>query len=128
MIATVNAPTSSAIRDQLLPGVRAGAAVANERDEPINIAIGVLPPAAIDPLALFAGAASWTDERFYWEQPSGAVATAALGVAAALETHGASRFADASAHAKRLFANLVRGGDDAAPVRLVGGFAFDPDG
>ncbi|HEU0115962.1 MAG TPA: isochorismate synthase [Thermomicrobiales bacterium] len=128
MIAALAAPPSSDIRAQLLTGVRAGAAAANDRGEPVIVAIGLTAPADRDPLALFASAAAWTGERFFWEQPSRGVATAALGVTATIETHGRSRFADANERAARLFADLIHAGDAGAPVRLVGGFAFAPEG
>jgi menaquinone-specific isochorismate synthase len=128
MIATLTAPRSSAIRDQLLPAVRAGVLAADDRGEPITIAIGLTPPANLDPLAFFAAAAFTTDERFFWEQPSRGIVTAAVGVAATIETHGESRFTEASERVRRLFDGLIRGGDVSSPVRLVGGFAFDPDG
>lgn len=124
MIATHDAARVTRSPEHLVPNVRLAVDAARARNRPVVVAIGLEPPSSLDPLALFAAATPWTDERFFWEQPSRGIATAAVGSVAAIEARGSGRFASASACVARLFADLIRVGDP-APVRLVGGFAFD---
>jgi len=82
-----------------------------------------------DVLDVFAAAAD--RDRFHFEAPARAVALAAEGEVARIETAGATRFADAAERAESLFAALrTDSGDTADPAPaeagpvLVGGFAF----
>jgi isochorismate synthase len=81
--------------------------------------------AACDGLALFARPDA--AERFFWERRAQAYQIAALGAAHAIETRGASRFADAAGAARELAGDLHlvagEGRAEAEPF-LVGGFAF----
>src|SRR5690349_15561949 len=124
MIATIDPSRLSISPELLASGVRMAVDAARARNRPVVVAIGLEPPSDPDPLALFAAAATWTDERFFWEQPSRGIATAAIGSATAIETSGAGRFAEAGEQVARLSDDLIRIGDH-VPVRLVGGFAFD---
>jgi isochorismate synthase len=81
-----------------------------------------------DPLALFAAAPG---ERFFWSLPARTLALAACGAVAHVETAGATRFTDAAAAARALFADLRSAAAPGAPPApaeasplLVGGFAF----
>jgi isochorismate synthase len=82
-----------------------------------------------DPLEAFAAASA--GERFFWSIPAQGLAIAAHGAVAAVEAAGATRFADAAAGARAVFADLRSArapGADAAPAEadalLVGAFAF----
>jgi isochorismate synthase len=89
---------------------------------------GSLHVAACDGLGLFARPDA--AERFFWEQPAEACQIVAHGAAHALETRGASRFADAARAARELAGDLhlvaEEGGAETQPF-LVGGFAFDDE-
>jgi isochorismate synthase len=126
MTAVIAQPSMRTTRARILEGARAGVAAARRLHRPILVAIGVAPPDHRDPLDVYAAASA--RDRFFWRQPSRHAATAAIGVAVAIETSGDMRFAEASARAGALFADLIRVDGAAAPVRLVGGFAFDPQG
>ena len=81
---------------------------------------------AIDPLQVFAAAGS--APRFYWEQPSAARYRVGVGAAARIRVSGAGRHAEAEAAARELFARLRWEGDGPRIGRLLGAFAFAPDG
>lgn len=85
------------------------------------------PVPARDALDVFAAAAG--EERFYFASPSRSVAIAAVGEVARIERSGCTRFAQAGAAARALFASLrsepaAPGTPPEAGPLLVGGFAF----
>ena len=82
--------------------VAAATSAANRSNRTQWVALRQAIPAR-DPLRLF-GAGG--EDRFFWERPTQDIAFATSGVAAAIETSGAQRFADASAQAQALYASL----------------------
>jgi len=78
-----------------------------------------------DPLALFAGEPG--PDRFFWQQPNGGFALAAVGCVKALDVDPRVRFTSASAAAQAMLGDVVTCGHAArslpAPL-LVGGFSF----
>jgi len=81
---------------------------------------------AIDPLQVFAAAGR--APRFYWEQPGAARFRVGIGSAARITVSGESRFRDADARARDLFAAMSWTGSGPRLGHLVGGFAFAADG
>jgi len=105
------------------------AAEARRAGRPLLAAWREPAPATEDPLDWFAAAGE--RERFFWSIPAQGLAIAAQGAVAGLEAAGATRFADAAAGARALFADLRSAcapGAERAPAEagalLVGAFAF----
>lgn len=95
------------------------------------IAVWREPVSAVDPVALFRGAADAS--RFYWEDPTRGITISAVGEVSRIETSGPQRFAEASRAARAVFDQIRFGAvdglsepDEAAPL-LVGGFGFEDE-
>lgn len=110
------------VRDEASHGARPLTAIWRVRVPPEFVAEG---------MESMAGERSGT--RFAFELPARGIALVAAGEVAAIESHGAERFAIAERASRALFADLrIRTEEsDGAPSEagpiLVGGFAFDPD-
>lgn len=91
----------------------------------------VVPAPAFDPLAIFDSGREVHAERALWIAPGRSLALVGLGRAHAIETHGPTRFSDATAAWRELLNDAVQEGPSHVPGTgplLLGGFSFDTAG
>jgi isochorismate synthase len=87
---------------------------------------------SVDPLELFARAASVAPDRFYWERPASDLAVVGVGIGHVVAADGPGRFQEAARAWRRLLDGAVIVEEETSRPTpgpsLVGGFSFDPEG